>query len=57
MRLSRLQPKDFPVRDEDEKIVTADGHEVVKADDAKMAEEISKRLDTDEAAKEEDRWA
>jgi hypothetical protein len=52
-----LQPKDFPVHDEDEKIVTPDGNAVAEADNPKMAEEICERLNTDEARKEEDRWA
>jgi hypothetical protein len=52
-----LQPKDFPVHDEGKKIVTDDSKPIAEADDSKMAEEICERLNTDEARKEEDRWA
>ena len=52
-----LQPKDFPVHEEGKTIVTDDNKRIAEADDPKMAEEISDRLNTDEARREDDRWA
>jgi hypothetical protein len=52
-----LQPKDFPVHNEGKEIVTDDRKPIAEADDPEMADEICDRLNTDEARREDDRWA
>ncbi len=53
----QLKPDDFPVHTEQKKIVKSDGNVVVQAETPQIAEDIANRLNTDEAQREEDRWA
>lgn len=53
----QLNPKDFPVHTEEKKIVKPDGKEIAKAETPQIAEDIASRLNSDEAQREEDRWA
>ena len=52
-----LKPSDFPVDADGKKIVTNDGEPIADADTESIAQDISDRLNEDEARKEEDRWA
>jgi hypothetical protein len=53
----QLKPNDFPVHTEQKKIVKTDGKEVAEGTTTKIAEEIADRLNSEEARREEDRWA
>jgi hypothetical protein len=53
----QLKPNDFPVHAEQKKIVKTDGKEVAEGTTPKIAEEIADRLNSEEARREEDRWA
>ena len=52
-----LKPNDFPVHTEQKKIVKTDGKEVAQAETPEIAEDIANRLNSEEAEREEDRWA
>ena len=52
-----LQPKDFPVHKNGSEIITDGNKSIAEADDPEMADEICDRLNTDEAQREDDRWA
>ena len=52
-----LEPKDFPVQADDTKITKSDGEQIADAKDAKMARDISDRLNADHEREEEDRWS
>jgi len=52
-----LEPKDFPLRGKECAIVKNDGKPIAEAENSEMADEISERLNTDEARNEDDRWA
>ena len=53
----QLKPNDFPVHAEQKKIVKTDGNDVAEATTPKIAEDIAHRLNSEEAQREEDRWA
>jgi hypothetical protein len=53
----QLKPNDFPVHAEHKKIVKTDGKDVAEATTPKIAEDIADRLNSEEAQREEDRWA
>jgi hypothetical protein len=53
----QLKPNDFPVHVERKKIVKTDGKNVAEGTTPKIAEEIADRLNSEEARREEDRWA
>ena len=53
----QLKPNDFPVRTEQKKIVKTDGKKVAEAETPQVAEDIANRLNSEEAQREEDRWA
>jgi hypothetical protein len=53
----QLKPNDFPVRVEKKKIVKTDGKDIAEAATPKIAEDIAGRLNSEEAQREEDRWA
>jgi hypothetical protein len=50
-----LKPNDFPVHTE--KIVKTDGKDIAEAKTAEIAEDVADRLNSEEAQREEDRWA
>jgi hypothetical protein len=52
-----LQPNDFPVQAEGEKITKSDGEPIADAKDDQVAQDISDRLNADHDREEEDRWA
>lgn len=52
-----LKPNDFPVHAEKKKIVKTDGNEIAEANTPNMAEDVAGRLNSEEAQREEDRWA
>ena len=53
----QLKPNDFPVHTEKKKIVKSDGEDLAEAKTPKIAEDIADRLNSEEAQREEDRWA
>jgi hypothetical protein len=53
----QLKPNDFPVHAEKKKIVKTDGKEIAEADSPDIAEDVAGRLNSEEAQREEDRWA
>jgi hypothetical protein len=53
----QLKPNDFPVHAEQKKVVKTDGKDVAEATTPKIAEDIADRLNSEEAQREEDRWA
>ena len=53
----QLKPNDFPVHTEKKKIVKTDGNEIAEAKTTEIAEDIAGRLNSEEAQREEDRWA
>ena len=52
-----LKPADFPVRAEQNEIVTDTNKSVAKARDEKTADDVADRLNSDHAREEDDRWA
>jgi len=52
-----LKPEDFPVRTEDEDIVSNDGQPIAEVCDKKTAKDIADRLNENEDQREEDRWS
>jgi hypothetical protein len=54
---NHLKPDDFPVHARKKKIVKTDGKEIAEATTAENAEDIAGRLNSEEAQREEDRWA
>jgi hypothetical protein len=52
-----LKPDDFPVEVEDDKLVTADGKPIGKAETPAIAEDVAERLNEDDSRKEQDRWS
>ena len=52
-----LKPNDFPVHTEKKKIVKTDGKELAEGTTPEIAGEIADRLNSEEAQREEDRWA
>jgi hypothetical protein len=52
-----LKPNDFPVHTEQKKIVKTDGKDIAEAKTEKIAEDVADRLNSEEAQREEDRWA
>jgi hypothetical protein len=53
----QLKPNDFPVHAEKKKIVKSDGKDIAEAKTPETAEEIAARLNSEEAQREQDRWA
>ena len=53
----QLKPNDFPVHTEKKKIVKTDGKDIAEAQTTKIAEDVADRLNSEEAQREEDRWA
>jgi hypothetical protein len=53
----QLKPNDFPVHTEKKKIVKTDGKDIAEAKTPKIAEDVADRLNSEEAQREEDRWA
>jgi hypothetical protein len=53
----QLKPDDFPVHTEKKKIIQTDGIEIAEAKTTKIAEDVADRLNSEEAQREEDRWA
>jgi gamma-glutamyl phosphate reductase len=51
----QLQPDDFPLHTEQNKIVKRDGKDIAEARSPKIAEEVAERLNADEDRREEDR--
>jgi hypothetical protein len=52
-----LEPRDFPVRTEDKKILKNDGEAIAEARNEKTADEVAERLNAEEQLREEDRWS
>jgi hypothetical protein len=52
-----LKPNDFPVHADKKKIVKTDGKDIAEATTPENAEDIAGRLNSEEAQREEDRWA
>jgi hypothetical protein len=52
-----LKSNDFPVRADKKKIVKTDGNDIAEATTLENAEDIAGRLNSEEAQREEDRWA
>ncbi len=52
-----LKPNDFPVHTEKNKIVKTDGKDIADAKTTEIAEDVADRLNSEEAQREEDRWA
>ena len=52
-----LEPEDFPLRVEKNKIQTGDGKTIAETSSEEVAAEIARRLNRDEEKKEEDRWS
>jgi hypothetical protein len=55
-RKKPLEPKDFPVQTEAQKITKSDGEPIADAKDDQVAQDISDRLNADHEREEEDRW-
>jgi gamma-glutamyl phosphate reductase len=53
----QLKPNDFPVHTKKKKIVKTDGKDLAEAKTEEIAEDVADRLNSDEARREEDRWA
>ncbi len=53
----QLKPNDFPMHIDKKKIVKTDGKEIAEAKTTKIAEDVADRLNSEEAQREEDRWA
>jgi hypothetical protein len=53
----QLKPNDFPVHTEKKKIVKSDGKDIAEAKTTELAEDVAGRLNSEEAQREEDRWA
>ena len=56
MSKTPLRPSDFPVHNKGNE-VTDGNKSIAEADDPELADEICDRLNTDEARREDDRWA
>jgi hypothetical protein len=52
-----LKPNDFPVHADKKKIVKTDGKDIAEATTPENAKDIADRLNSEEAQREEDRWA
>jgi hypothetical protein len=52
-----LEPHDFPVHAEGDKIKKHDGAPLAQAEDAAAASDVAERLNHDEARREEDKWS
>jgi hypothetical protein len=52
-----LKPDDFPVEVEGDKLVTADGKPIGKAETPAIAEDVADRLNEDDLRKEQDKWS
>jgi hypothetical protein len=52
-----LNPNDFPVHVEGDKIKKQDGGPVAKGEDPAVAADVAERLNEDEARREEDKWS
>lgn len=52
-----LEPQDFPLEVDQDKIKTSDGKTIAQTDSEATAVEIAERLNEDEEKKEEDRWS
>ena len=53
----QLKPNDFPVHADKKKIVKTDGKDIAEAKTTEIAEDVADRLNSEEAQREEDRWA
>ena len=52
-----LKPNDFPVHTEQKKIVKTDGKKIAEGLTPEIAKDVADRLNSEEAQREEDRWA
>jgi len=52
-----LKPDDFPVNTDGTKIKKQDGTTIANTDEPAVAEDVARRLNADEAQREEDRWS
>jgi hypothetical protein len=52
-----LQPADFPVHDDGNKIKKQDGEPIAQTNDPAVASDIADRLNEDQARREEDNWS
>ncbi|MBV8701698.1 hypothetical protein [Bradyrhizobium sp.] len=52
-----LNPDDFPVKAEDDKLKTSKGKKIADADSEKLAENIADRLNHHAYDEEQDRWS
>ena len=52
-----LKPDDFPVNADGTKIKKQDGTTIANTDEPAVAEDVARRLNADEAQREEDRWS
>jgi hypothetical protein len=52
-----LDPNDFPVTTEGQKIKKQDGTPIAHTDDPSVAADVADRLNEDEARREEDKWS
>ena len=52
-----LNPDDFPVTAEEQKVKKQDGTPIANTDDPSVAADIADRLNDDEARREEDKWS
>ena len=52
-----LKPDDFPVNADGTKIKKQDGTTIANTDEPAVAEDVARRLNADEAQREEDKWS
>ncbi|MGY4330951.1 hypothetical protein ACVW1A_004936 [Bradyrhizobium sp. LB1.3] len=52
-----LEPDDFPVTAEGQKIKKQDGEPIATTEDPEIAADLAQRINDDEARREEDRWS
>jgi hypothetical protein len=52
-----LQPDDFPLHVEGDKIKKQDGKPVARTEDPAVAADVADRLNEDEDRREEDKWS
>ncbi|GLH75313.1 hypothetical protein SSBR45G_02210 [Bradyrhizobium sp. SSBR45G] len=52
-----LEPDDFPLEAEKERICRQDGKPIARTDTEAMAHDIAERLNADEQRREEDKWS
>jgi hypothetical protein len=52
-----LEPNDFPLSSDGEKIKKKNGTPIAQAENSTVAADVAERLNDDEARREEDKWS